>query len=116
MRIHLYFGAVATAMTSQRLSIQSVALSAAVFPQFQCQVLGPQFDLPLGRGLWWTQGIENGTNRNLVLTFIFDFNTHYRTILDRLATMHNAADRQPDRAMAIGRPCYSISGLNTVKK
>ena len=32
-------------------------------------------------------------------------------ILQRLATIHNVPDRETDRAMAIGRPCYSIGGL-----
>ena len=36
---------------------------------------------------------------------------HYRPILDRLVTIYNVADRQTDRAMAIGRLSYSIGGL-----
>ena len=51
--------------------------------------------------------VTNGTNRNVVPTFLFEFYTHYRPILHRLATMHNAADR----AMEIGCLCYSIGGL-----
>ena len=39
-----YFGAFATTMILQRLSIQSFALYAAVWPQFQCQVLTAKFD------------------------------------------------------------------------
>ena len=35
-------------MTSQYISIQRFALSAAVWPQFQCQVMNSQFDPHLG--------------------------------------------------------------------
>ena len=72
--------------------------------------MAPQFDPGLGVG--WTNRVENGTNRNVVRTFLFDYNTHYRPILHRLAKIHNAADRQTaDRAIRIGRLCYSIGGL-----
>ena len=41
--------------------------------------------------------------------------TRYRPVLHRLVPIHNAADRQTDRqidrAMAIGRLCYSIGDL-----
>ena len=47
-------------------------------------------------GLRVDLGVENGTNRNVVLTFLFDFCTHYWSILDRLATIHNATDGQSD--------------------
>ena len=40
------------------------------------------------------QGVENGTDRNFVPTFLFDIYTHYRPILHRLATKPNAADRR----------------------
>ena len=39
---------------------------------------------------------ETNFVKNL-LTFLFDFYTHYRPILRRLATIHNAAGRQTDR-------------------
>ena len=65
----------------------------------------PQFDTHL-----WVRmdlGVENGTNRNIVPTFLFEFYTHRGSILHRLATIHNAADRQPtDRAMGKDRRCY----------
>ena len=35
---------------SQYLLMQRFALSAVVWPQFQCQVMNPQFDLPFGDG------------------------------------------------------------------
>ena len=46
--------------------------------------------------------------------------THYRPILHRLATVHNAADRHTyrqtrDRAIRTGRLCYSINGLKLSK-
>ena len=41
MRIHWTLWCSATTMTSHRLSIQSVAPSATVWPQFPCQVLTP---------------------------------------------------------------------------
>ena len=41
-------------------------------------------------------GVENGTNLNVVTTFLFDFKTHYRPILNRLDTMNNAAGRQTE--------------------
>ena len=68
-----------------------------------------KFSPPFG-GLRWTCGVENGTNRNLVPTLLFDFYTHYRPILHLLATIHNVADRQTDRAISIGRLCYNIGG------
>ena len=37
--------------------------------------------------------------------------THHRPLLHRLATMRNAGDRETDRAIEIGRLCYSIGGL-----
>ena len=35
-------------MTPQRLSIQRVALSAAVWPEFQCQIVAPNLTPRLG--------------------------------------------------------------------
>ena len=55
--------------------------------QFDPQFVGVRADL----------GVENGTNRNLVPIFLFDFYAHNRPILHRLATMHNAADGQTGR-------------------
>ena len=71
----------------------------------------PQFD-PLPE-YWLRVDVRgpNGTNRNVVPTFLFDFKTHYRPNLHRLATIHNAADIQTtDRAIGVGRLCYSIDG------
>ena len=42
-------------------------------------------------------GGQCGPRRHLVPTFLFDFCTHYRPILHRLAIMRNAGDRQSDR-------------------
>ena len=53
--------------------------------------------------------IEISSYRYLLL----NIDTHYRPILHRLAIIHNAADRQTDRAMANGRLCYRIGGLKT---
>ena len=61
-------------------------------------------------GLGWTLGVKNGANRNVVHTLLFDVYTHYRPILHRLATIHNAVDRQ----IEVGRLCYSIGGLTTL--
>ena len=74
----------------------------------------PQFHPTFGR-LGWTQGVENSTNGNLIPTFLFSFYIHQRPILHRLTTIHNVAyrDRETDRAMEIGRLCYSIGGLMT---
>ena len=60
-----------------------------------------------------TYGVENGSsNRNVDSTFLFDIYTRYLPILHRLATVHNAVDRQTtDRAIGIGRICSSIGGL-----
>ena len=81
----------------QKLSIQNVALSAAVWPQFQCQVkLPPQFD-PVWAAVRVDRGLENGTIRNVVPAFLFDFHAQCRSILYNLATIHNADDRQSDR-------------------
>ena len=62
--------------------------------------------------------MENGTNLNLVPTFLFDFYTDYIYIQAYPALLgHNTqrADRQTDRqtekAIGIGRLCYSIGGL-----
>ena len=49
---------------------------------------------PLFGRLEWTHGVENGTNRNLGPTFLFDVYIHYWLVLHRLATIHNAADRE----------------------
>ena len=98
--------------TSQYLSIQSSDLSAAVWPQFQCQILWPASStLPLGG---YGGPKKNGTNQNVVPTFLFDFNTHQRAILHRLVTIHNAADRQTVSQFGIGLLCYSIGGLKTM--
>ena len=56
----------------------------------------PQFD-----PVCLTQDVENGSNRNVDLTFLFDFYAHHRPILHRSATIHNAADR----AIGTGRLC-----------
>ena len=48
-------------------------------------------------GLGLTLGVENGTNRNFDPTFLFDFYTHNRRILHRLATTWQTTDRQCDR-------------------
>ena len=66
-------------------------VSVTVWLQFQCQVMPPPIRPRFGE-LGWTYGVENGTNRNLVATFLFDFYTHFVPILRRLATIHNAAD------------------------
>ena len=42
-------------------------------------------------GLMWIYVVVNGTDRNVGLTFPFDFCIHHRPILHRLATIHNAA-------------------------
>ena len=51
------------------------------------------------------------TNQNLVPAFLFDLYIHYRSILRRLVTIHNAADRQTDRAMVIGHLWHGIDDL-----
>ena len=87
----------------------SIRRRLAVIPM---SCFDPQIRPPFG-GLGWTQEVDNGTNRHLVPTFLFDLYTHYRPVLHRVATLHNAADRQTDRSLAIGRLCYSIDGLKT---
>ena len=42
-------------MISQRLTIQSVAPSAAVWPEFQCHIMSQPKSTPFG-GLRWTYG------------------------------------------------------------
>ena len=88
------------------LNLNVFALSAAVWPKFQCQIIPPpQFHLTV-----WV--VENGPNRNVEPTFLFDYYTHYMPIFHRLATKHNAADdrQQTDRAIGTGI-WYSIGGL-----
>ena len=46
-------------------------------------------------------------------TFLFDFYTHYGSILHRFVTIHNATDRQTEDTIGTGCPCYSIGGLKT---
>ena len=60
----------------------------------------PQFDPP-----FWGVRVDLG-DENVIPTFLFDFHTHNNPILHRLATIHNAADRQTDReaAYAVGGP------------
>ena len=55
----------------------------------------PKFDPPFVR-LIYTKEIENGANRNVDPTLLFDFYTNYGHIVHPLATMHNTADRQRD--------------------
>ena len=57
----------------------------------------PQFDPHVGRGLWWTQGAENGTNRSLVPTILFDFYTHYRPACLAPFGHYTQCGRQTDR-------------------
>ena len=66
---------------------------------------------PISNPVWVGQGGRNLYNRNVVHTLLFDFYTHYRPILHCLATIQNAADRQTDRAVEMGRLCYCIGGL-----
>ena len=89
---------------------QSFAISA-VWPEFQCQIMPPTIRTPFGvraeiGGRKWYQS-------KCRPTFPFDFCAHYRHILRHLVTIHNAADRQINRAIGIGRLCYSIGGLRT---
>ena len=61
-------------------------------------------------------GVENCTNRNIDLTFLFDFYTHDMHILHRLATMHNAADtdkRQTYITIGMAWLCNGIMDLMT---
>ena len=69
--------------------------------------------------VWWLKLADRGskmecTNWNVNPTFVFDFYTHIMSILHRLATIHNAADRQDRQqghsATGIIRPCSSIAG------
>ena len=95
-------------MSSQRLSIQSCALSAAVGPEFPCQIT-TQFDSR------WEEGSVGPRAES---TLIFDFYTHHRLILHRLATIRSAADRRhTDRegVIGIGRLCSSTGGLKTFR-
>ena len=87
--------------------IQSCALSLAFFLYSDIKLCSPNWT-PRLWGLGWTQGVKNGTNRNFVPTFLFDFWTHCRPIFHRLATIHNAPDRQTDRQT---ERLDSISGL-----
>ena len=82
--------------------IQRFDLSSAVWSEFQCQIMPP----PPFWGLEWSQGVENGINRNVIPTFLFIFYTHYRPILHHLATTWHA-----DIAIGIGRLCSRIGGL-----
>ena len=50
----------------------------------------PQYDRRPG-------GVEHGSNRTDVPTFLFDFYTHDRPTLRHLVTIHNGADRQTER-------------------
>ena len=98
------------------ISIQSFALSAAAWLEFQCRIMASQFDPPPFGGLWWTKWVENGTNLNVVPTFLFDFYTHYRVILHCLATGPQCTTRQTDRhatdrAIGIGRLCHGTGRL-----
>ena len=56
--------------------MQSFVLSAAVWPQFQCQVITCHPNSTPFGGVRVDTGIDNGTNRNVVLTVLFNFYTH----------------------------------------
>ena len=95
--------------TYQYLSLQNFARSAAVWLEWNSSVnlCHPSLGVPVNLGS------QNGTNLNVVPTFLFDFYTHYMPILHCLATIRNATDRHADdRAIGIGRPC-SIGDLIT---
>ena len=89
-----YFGALATMITSQRLSIQSVAISATVWPNSNVKLLCPPPVPPPNStphlGVRVDLGIENGTNPNVNNTVLFDFYTHHRLTLNRLTAIPNA--------------------------
>ena len=72
------------------------ALSAAVWPEFQCQFITLPPIRPQFVGLGWT--------------ILFDFHAQYRLNLHRLSTIHNAADVIE---IGTGCLCYSIGGLKT---
>ena len=60
--------------------------------------------------LSWAQRVENDTNRNVVTAFPFDFNTHYRPIMQRLATIYATLQTHTTyRAIGIGRLCHMAS-------
>ena len=93
----------------------SIQSAATVFPEFQCQILPPHANSTPSPcfGVRVGLGGRNGTNRNVDSIFQFDFYTHHnhKPILHRLATIHNTADRETDKAIGIGRLCYSTGGL-----
>ena len=76
---------------------QSKAHQRLPLPQIQsfiqCSICRRLPRIPLSLPVGWTEGVENGISRNVDPIFLFDFCTHHRPTLHRLATIHNAADR-----------------------
>ena len=72
-----------------------------------------QFDPRLG--VTGYIGVEYGTNRNVFLTLLLDIYTHNRSILHRLATIHNAADRAIGMRRRCLKTCYSAFLLKVQK-
>ena len=79
-------------VTFQYLSIQSFAHSAAVWPEFQCQIW-PLIRPPIC-GLGWTQGGRKWYQSKCRPHIPICLYMHHRHILHRLATTHNISDRQ----------------------
>ena len=89
---------------SQYLSIQSFALSVAVLPQFRCQVLTPQFDPPIGGWKWYQSKSRPHVPVRPLYTLAYLPPFGHNTQRSRQPT-------ETDRAIGIGRLCYSSGGL-----
>ena len=93
-------------MTSQRLSIPSVAPSATVWPQCQCQIMSrPNSTHPLGSKMVTTEMSSQHSYSTSIHTICLSC-----TVRPQYTTRQTDT-RQTDRATGRGRLCYRIGGL-----
>ena len=91
--------------TSQYLSIQSFALSAAVWPQFHCQVMAPQFDPHFWGMFGWTYWSKIVP---IKISSKHSCSTSVHAIGLSCTVWPQYTMRQTDRAIRIGRLCYRL--------
>ena len=94
--------------TSQYLSIQSLALPATIWPEFQCQIMPrPQFVPPF----WGYSGPRWLMMAPIEMSSPYSYATSIHTIRLSCTVWPQYTTRQTDRTIEIGRLCSSIGSL-----
>ena len=97
---------------SQYLGIQSFALSAVIWPQFQCKGLNPKFNPPFGR-------VRVDLASKMVpieISSPHSYSTSIHTIgLSCTVWPQYTTWQTTDRAIGKGRLCYSIGGPKRIR-